>query len=208
MARPIVLVGLMGAGKTTIGRRLAERLKLKFIDSDEEIERAAGLTVADIFETYGEAGFRDGERRVIARLMGEAPHVLATGGGAFMNPATRALIKQNAVSVWLKADLDVLVERTSRRNTRPLLRAGDPAEILAKLMAERSPTYAQADVTVDSARHPHDHTVKLLIHSLQGCDMLRQARDMTTAMSSSQSDDHTPIDRADQSTHQRQGDPE
>ncbi len=150
LARTVVLVGLMGAGKTTVGRRLAESLGAPFLDSDDEVTAAAGMDIPDIFATLGEPAFRLGERRVIARLLDEAPCVLATGGGAFMDAETRALIKARAVSVWIRADLETLVERTARRADRPLLREGDPRAILARLMAERHPVYGEADIAVDS----------------------------------------------------------
>ena len=156
LVRPVVLVGLMGAGKTSVGTRLAQRLGAPFRDSDDEIERAATMTIPEIFERYGEAEFRDGERRVIRRLLEGRPHVLATGGGAFMNDETRALIRARAVSVWLKADLDVLVARTGGRTHRPLLNRGDPREVLARLIDERYPVYAEADVTVESG-HGQSH---------------------------------------------------
>ena len=147
--RSVVLVGLMGAGKTSVGRRLALRLGLPFRDADHEVELAAGCTIAEFFERHGEAEFRAGERRVIARLMEGPPCVLATGGGAFMDPQTRALIREGALSVWLRCSLATLVRRTSHRTHRPLLRQGDPAHILAALMAKRHPVYAEADVIVD-----------------------------------------------------------
>ena len=150
LQRTVVLVGLMGAGKTSVGRRLADALRVPFRDSDDEIVAAAGMDIPDIFSTLGEAAFRLGERRVIARLLEAAPHVLATGGGAFMNAETRAMIAERAVSVWLRADLDTLVERTARRADRPLLRDGDPRAILGRLMAERHPIYAEADIVIDS----------------------------------------------------------
>lgn len=164
--RPIVMVGMMGAGKTAIGRRLAQRLGMPFVDADAEIERAAGCTIAEIFEKHGEAVFRDGERRVIARLLVGPVGVLATGGGAFMDPETRARIRAGAISVWLKADLDTLVERVSRRGHRPLLRNGDPREILAQLMTERYPIYAQADITVETGDAPTAATVERVIDGL------------------------------------------
>lgn len=148
--RTIVLVGLMGAGKSCIGRRLAQRLGVAFIDADAEIERAAGCSIAEIFEKYGEPSFRDGERRVMTRLLNDPPSVLAAGGGAFMDPETRALIRERAVSVWLKADLDTLVLRTKGRTHRPLLNAGDPRETLARLIAARYPVYAEADITIET----------------------------------------------------------
>jgi len=162
----IVLVGLMGAGKTSIGRRLAQTLGLPFKDADEEVERAAGRSVAEIFEELGEPAFRDGERRVIARLLDEPPHVLATGGGAFMNPETRKLIASKAVSVWLQADVDVLARRVSRKNDRPLLHGRDAREVLSALAAERYPVYAEADLAVESAESPHQVTVQAIIDAL------------------------------------------
>src|SRR5712671_340106 len=146
--RAIVLVGLMGAGKSKIGRRLAVRLGLPFFDSDPEIEAAAGETIEEIFANRGERAFRDGERRVVARLLGQPVHVLATGGGAFMDATTRALIEQRGVSLWLRADLEVLVSRVSRRSNRPLLREGDTHTILADLIEKRYPVYALADAIV------------------------------------------------------------
>ncbi|MEL6366310.1 MAG: shikimate kinase [Pseudomonadota bacterium] len=165
--RPIVLVGLMGAGKTTVGRRLASALELPFVDADAEIEKAAGMSIADIFEVCGEAEFRAGERRVIKRLLADPPHILATGGGAFMNRETRALIKERAISVWLRADLDLIVERATRRATRPLLRNGDPREILSKLMDERDPIYAEADITIESVDGPHSRTVEAVAAAVE-----------------------------------------
>ncbi len=160
VSRTIVLIGLMGAGKSCIGRRLATLLGLNFVDADNEIERAAGCTIEEIFERHGEAAFRDGERRVIKRLLGQAVQVLATGGGSFMDPGTRAAIREQAVSVWLRADLDLLLKRTGRRNNRPLLQRGDPRAILEHLMAERYPVYAEADIVVDSADGPPEVTVE------------------------------------------------
>lgn len=154
--RPLVLVGMMGAGKTTVGRRLASRLGRQFLDSDEEIEKAAQMTIPDIFEKRGEAEFRAGETRVIARVLKQDNVVLATGGGAFINADTRALVKEGAVSVWLKADFDVLFERVSRRSNRPLLKTADPRATLKALIAERYPIYAEADVTVISREVPHE----------------------------------------------------
>ncbi len=160
LTRTLVLVGLMGAGKSSIGKRLAQRLHVPFRDADAEIEDAAGCTIEEIFERHGEAAFRDGERRVIARLLTDAtPHVLATGGGAFMDPETRARIKEFGVSIWLRADLDVLLKRVKKRNNRPLLKRGDPREILERLIAERYPVYAEADLVVDSLDGPHDQVV-------------------------------------------------
>jgi shikimate kinase len=165
-ARSVVLVGLMGAGKTKIGRRLAVRLNMPFYDSDIEIEAAAGETIEEIFRNRGEATFRDGERRVIARLLDQPPHVLATGGGAFMDPQTRAVIRRRGVSVWLRADLDVLVARVMRRNNRPLLQQRDPRAVLAELIERRSPIYAEADVTIDSGDAPPDSTASRAIAAL------------------------------------------
>ena len=150
LALPVVLIGLMGAGKTSVGLRLADMLGVPFRDSDSEVEEAAGMSIPDIFARFGEAHFRDGERKVIARLLGEAPSVLATGGGAYMNEATRALIGERAVAVWLKADLDLLASRTAGRSHRPLLNTGDPRAVLARLKAEREPVYAEAAVHVES----------------------------------------------------------
>ena len=168
-SRAIVLVGLMGAGKSKIGRRLAVRLGLPFFDSDPEIEAAAGETIEEIFANRGERAFRDGERRVIARLLAQPVHVLATGGGAFMDPATQALISRRGVSLWLRADLDVLVARVSRRNNRPLLKQGDPRAILAGLIERRYPVYAEADVVVDSGDGSPEVTVTRAIAALALC---------------------------------------
>lgn len=149
--RPIVLIGLMGAGKTCVGRRLAKRLGVSFVDADEEIASAAGCSIPEIFARFGEAHFREGERKVIARLLESGPMVLATGGGAFMAPDTRSLIKEKGVSVWLRADLDLLFRRTSNgRRDRPLLNSDDPRATLEKLMQVRYPVYAEADITVDT----------------------------------------------------------
>ena len=165
--RAVVLVGLMGVGKSTVGRRLASRLGLPFVDADTEIEQAAGMTIAEIFDRYGEAHFRDGERRVIARLIDGTPKVVATGGGAFINDETRALILDRAIAVWLDADIETLVERTSRRGHRPLLRDRDPREVLTELAAKRNPIYAQAPIHVESRPAPHDATVKAILAALQ-----------------------------------------
>jgi shikimate kinase len=169
-SRSIVLVGLMGAGKTKIGRRLAARLELPFFDSDEEIESAAGETIEEIFANRGEAMFRDGERRVIARLLQGPVHVLATGGGAFMDPQTRRIIAQRGVSVWLRAELDVLFARVSRRTNRPLLKTPDPRAVLAELIARRYPIYGEADVTVDSGEGPPDATAGRATAALARCE--------------------------------------
>ena len=158
--RSIVLVGMMGVGKSSVGRRLAARLSIPFVDADSEIENAAKMTIPEIFARHGEAYFRSGEARVLARLLESGPQVLATGGGAFMNEETRALIKLKGVSVWLHADFDVLLRRTSkRRSDRPLLQTEDPGETLRALLAEREPTYALADLTVQSREVPHEAIV-------------------------------------------------
>lgn len=165
-ARPLVLIGLMGAGKSTIGRRLAKEIGWEFVDSDEEIEAAAGCSISDIFASHGEPIFRDLEKRVITRLLGGEQIVLATGGGAWMQPAVRAIIQERATSVWLRAELEVLTDRVSKRNHRPLLETGDKREILDRLMQERYPTYEQADVVVDSSHGPHEKVVKRVIEAL------------------------------------------
>ena len=165
--RTIALVGLMGAGKSAIGKRLAQRLGLPFVDADEEIERAAGCSIAEFFERFGEAEFREGERRVIERLLDGPTRVLSTGGGAYMNAKTRALLRSKAITVWLRADLDVLFDRVKRRGHRPLLRQGNPKDVLARLMDERYPVYAQADITVDSTTQPAERTTEQVIDALQ-----------------------------------------
>ncbi len=164
--RPIVLVGLMGVGKSTIGRRLAQRLQIPFVDADHEIEDAAGLSIPEIFERFGEAHFRDGERRVIARLIDGTAKVIATGGGAFMNPETRSLILGNAISVWIDADLDVIVDRVARRDNRPLLKGKNAREVLTQLAEARNPMYALADLHVRSQSTPHDATVNAILEKL------------------------------------------
>lgn len=164
--RSIILVGLMGTGKSSVGRRLAERLRMPFADADEEIEAAAGMTIADIFEQYNEAYFRDGERRVIARLIDGPPMVIATGGGAFINDETRSLIKAKALSIWLDAEIDILVERVARRNTRPLLIGKDPAAVLTELSRARNHIYAEADLHIRSNSSPHLHTVDAIMKAL------------------------------------------
>ena len=176
-ARTIVLVGLMGAGKTKVGRRLAARLNLPFFDSDGEIEAAAGETIEEIFRNRGEAVFRDGERRVIARLLAQPMHVLATGGGAFMDPATRDLIARRGVSVWLRADLDVLLARVARRGNRPLLKERDPRAVLGELIERRHPIYGEADLIIDSGDVPADSTTTRVIAGLAGCPRARQPPD-------------------------------
>jgi shikimate kinase len=161
-----VLIGLMGAGKTAVGRRLANRLELSFVDADTEIEVAAGASISEIFAEHGEAYFRQGERKVIARLLETGPQVLATGGGAFMNADTRANIKAHGLSVWLKADIKVLMKRVGRRDNRPLLAGGDPEKVMKSLMEQRYPIYAEADVTVESRDVPHDVMVSVVIDAL------------------------------------------
>lgn len=164
--RPVVLVGLMGVGKSTVGKKLAALLGTDFIDADEAIEAAAAMRVGEIFERFGEAHFRDGERRVIARLMSEAHGVIATGGGAFVNPVTRSLILERGIAVWIDCDTETLVERTGRNSNRPLLRGGNPAEILDRLRHERSPAYAEAPIRVESAIGPHTDTALQIIEAI------------------------------------------
>ena len=165
--RSIVLVGMMGAGKSSVGRKLASRLGLAFVDADSKIEEAAGMSIPDIFETRGEAEFRSGEARVIARLLDGGPQVLATGGGAFMNSDTRTLIRTKAMSVWLKADFDVLMKRIKRRSDRPMLKTADPAATLKHLMDVRYPVYAEADVTVESREVVHEIIVEEILDRLR-----------------------------------------
>lgn len=164
--RPVVLVGLMGAGKSTVGKRLAALLGVGFVDSDAAIETAAQRAVGEIFDEFGEPYFRDGERRVIARLIEEGHGVIATGGGAFVNDETRALILDRAIAVWLDCDVATLVERTRRRDTRPLLRSGDPAEILARLHAERAPAYAEAPIRIETGDAPHHQTALRIVEAI------------------------------------------
>lgn len=164
--RPVVLVGLMGAGKSTVGTRLAGLLGTGFVDSDAAIEQAARRSIGEIFEEFGEPYFRDGERRVIARLIGEGHGVIATGGGAFANLETRALILDRAIAVWLDCDIGTLVARTRRRDTRPLLRNGDPGEILARLHAERAPAYAEAPIRIETGDVPHHQTALRILEAI------------------------------------------
>ena len=164
--RPLVLVGMMGAGKTTVGRRLAARLGRHFVDSDEEVEKAAGMTIEDIFAAHGEADFRAGEVRVIARLLKDRDLVLGTGGGAFMNAETRGLVKSSAVSVWIKADFELLFQRVQRRSNRPLLKTANPRGTLQDLIDKRYPVYAQADVTVVSRDVPQEQVANEVIEAL------------------------------------------
>ncbi len=168
LPRSLVLVGLMGAGKSAIGRQLAARLKLPFIDADAEIEIAAGQSIEDIFEIYGEPAFRDVERRVIARVLQDGLQVVSTGGGAFMDMDTRQVIAERGISLWLRVDLDLLVARTGRRNNRPLLKGGNRREILANLMEQRNPIYARADITIDSQDGPLESTVGVALSALAG----------------------------------------
>lgn len=169
--RPIVLVGMMGVGKSSVGRKLAAALGLPFVDADDAIEEAAQMSIAEIFATYDEAYFRDGERRVIGRLMegaeGERPRVIATGGGAFVNDQTRALILAKAIPVWLDSDVDTLLERVGRNDKRPLLRNGDPREILTRLRAEREPYYSQAPIKVTSCSGPHSRTLNKVMKGIE-----------------------------------------
>src|SRR5580700_6373136 len=181
----IVLVGLMGAGKTSIGRRLAARLGLPFRDADAEIEAAAGSTIPELFSRYGEQAFRDGERRVIRRLLAEDPLVLAFGGGAFMDPETRAVVREEAVSVWLRCSLPVLLRRVAGRSHRPMLHGGDPAEIMQRLMNQRYPVYAEADLIVDCTDEPPDTTTGLVLDALLAW---RAPRRLTVSLSSASYD--------------------
>jgi shikimate kinase len=179
--RTVVLVGLMGAGKTKIGRRLAARLNMPFFDSDIEIEEAAGETIEEIFRNRGEAVFREGERRVIVRLLSQPTHVLATGGGAFMDPLTRAAIRRLGVSVWLRADLDVLLARVARRRNRPLLKQPDPRAVLAGLMERRYPIYSEADLVVDSGEGALELTASRVIAALAECPRASLPPDLENA---------------------------
>ena len=167
MSRTIALVGLMGAGKSTVGRRLAEKVGRDFFDSDDEIEKAAGLSVTDIFNIHGEDEFRRGEQQVLRRLLEQPPHVLATGGGAYLNAETRELMRERAVTVWLNADLDTLWRRVSKRNTRPLLRRPDAKQVLTDLLEAREPIYSQADLVVPSKEGPHSQTVNAILKALK-----------------------------------------
>ena len=176
LTRTVALIGMMGAGKTKVGRLLAQRQGLEFIDADIEIQEAAGCSIEDIFETQGEAVFREGERKVIARLLNGPVHVLATGGGAFQNASTRAVIAERAVSVWLKADFDVLWERVSRRTNRPMLKTADPRRTLADLIEKRYPVYALADLTAVSEGGPVEETVQRVEDALRGAGYLADGR--------------------------------
>ncbi len=167
--RPIILVGMMGVGKSSLGKRLAGMLGFRFVDADDEIEKAAQMTIPEIFDAHGEAYFRDGERRVIARLMSDqgARRVIATGGGAFCNDETRALILDKGIAVWLDSDIDTLVERTARKNNRPLLQGGDPREILTRLREERRPFYSQAPIQVHSGNGPHGDALRKILEGIE-----------------------------------------
>jgi len=165
-ARSLVLVGLMGCGKSSVGKRLAAKLSLPFVDADEEIEKVAAKSISEIFADHGEDYFRSGERRVISRLLEAGPQVLATGGGAFIHPETRAKIKERGFSIWLKAELPVLMRRVSKRDTRPLLKTGDPESVMKALMQARHPIYAEADLTVESRELPHDVMVLEVLSAL------------------------------------------
>lgn len=164
--RPVALIGMMGAGKTRLGKILSERLHLPFVDSDEEIEKAAGLSIPEIFEKFGEPYFRDGERRVIKRLIEEGGHIISTGGGAVMNPDTAQELWHDAIAIWVKADIDVILERTSRNDKRPLLKNGNPRETLTRLMEIRYPIYQHAHITVQSCNGPGDEVVHQAINGL------------------------------------------
>jgi shikimate kinase len=167
LSRTVALVGMMGAGKSSVGRRLAARLGVAFKDADSEIELAAGCPIPELFARFGEGAFRDGERKVIARLLEEPPLVLATGGGAFADAATRARLKEGAVTVWIKVPIDVLFHRVKRRDNRPLLRTEDPRGMLERLLVERMPAYAQADVIIESSDGPHTAVVEQIVAALQ-----------------------------------------
>jgi shikimate kinase len=167
LTRTVALVGMMGAGKSSVGRRLAARLDVPFHDADSELEAAAGCSISEIFDRFGEAAFRSGERKVIARLLREPPHVLATGGGAFVEETIRAQIRANAISVWLRAPVDLLVARVARRDTRPLLRGGDPREIIEQMLRVREPIYREADLSVNSEDGPHTAAVERIVAALE-----------------------------------------
>lgn len=184
LERSIVLVGLMGSGKSAIGRRLAARIGMDFVDADSEIEEAAGLSINDIFEVHGEAAFRDGERRVIARLLSKPAHILATGGGAFMDPETRKIVKERGISVWMRAEFDVLLRRVSRRDNRPLLKGDNKEEVLRRLIEERYPVYGEADITVQSQDGPHEETVGEVIEAIKQF-LKNESRDGNSAASPS-----------------------
>lgn len=179
--RSIVLVGLMGCGKSSIGKRLAARLCMPFVDADEEIEAVAAKSISEIFADHGEEFFRDRERKVIARLLTQGPQVLATGGGAYMHPETRAAIRARSISIWLKADLAVLMRRVSKRDTRPLLKTANPEATMKKLMDARYPVYAEADITVESKDEPHDVLVNEVIDRLRARFVQEALKPLTPA---------------------------
>lgn len=183
--RSVVLVGMMGVGKSTIGRRLSARLHLPFLDADTEIEAAAGMSIPDIFETHGEPHFRDGEARVIARLLDGGPTVIATGGGAFMREETRNRIRDKAVSLWLKADADIIMKRVKRRADRPLLQTADPAATVGRLIEEREPTYQRADLTIWSRDVPHERIVDECLDALHAWLCGDESRQTSNALSAS-----------------------
>lgn len=174
LTNTVALVGLMGAGKSTVGRRIAQSINVNFCDADDEIVTAAGRPIKDIFQERGEEEFRAGERRVISRLLEQEPHILATGGGAFMNPLTRVLMRERAVTVWLRADIDTLMHRVARRNDRPLLAGDNPRQVMENLMEIRYPIYAQADIIIDSIDGPHSLTVNNVIEALKKNGVLRE----------------------------------
>jgi shikimate kinase len=190
--RSVVLVGMMGAGKSSIGRRLAARLGMPFVDADAEIEAAAGMTIPDIFTSRGEADFRAGEARVIARLLDGGPQVLATGGGAFMNEATRAAISAKGISVWLRAEFEVLMRRIKRRQDRPLLKTDDPGATLRRLLAERDPVYATADLSVQSREVPHEKIVDEIVEGLGSRLGVAAETDAADADAAALAKDHAP----------------
>ena len=174
LKRTVALVGMMGAGKSSVGRRLAAKLGVDFHDADAEIEEAAGCSISEIFDRFGEAAFRDGERKIVARLLSAPPHILATGGGAFIDPETRAKIRDTAISVWIKVPVDVLLSRVGRRDTRPLLRNGEPREILEKLLETREPIYAEADLIVESENGPHGAMVDKIFDALKDRELVSE----------------------------------
>jgi shikimate kinase len=178
LGRIIAFVGLMGAGKSTVGRRVASALNVEFCDVDDEIVLAAGRPIPDIFQTLGADEFRAGERRVIARLLEKPPHILATGGGAYVNAATRELLREKAITIWLRADLETLMHRVSRRNDRPLLQNGDPRATMQTLMNERYPLYAEADIIIDSVDGPHGQTVAKVIEALRKSGLIQNTRNL------------------------------
>jgi len=172
LKKTVALVGMMGAGKSSVGRRLAAKLGVPFHDADAEIEEAAGCSISEIFDRYGEAAFRDGERKIVARLLSQPPHVLATGGGAFIDPETRAKIRDMAISVWIKVPVDVLLARVGRRDSRPLLRDRDPREVMEKLLETREPIYGEADLIVESENGPHGAMVDKIVEALKERDLV------------------------------------